>query len=268
MVLFLSLAISDIGPVVDIPRAVASVVWFAGLASPLLSSPFLAAVSVAVLAPKSEAAEVEGPADGSSVAGVSFDLAPPPPNMENIDFDVLLASVDDGAGVDSVAAEELAFSLAFSPTFAPNNELAESGVVFVGLAVDDVAGAALLVAAPNKEDAEDGGASFLPNKLVADDPVSACLPPNRDEAESELAGLAAAPPKSEVADVPGADADSVVVVEGAPAGVVDGINNEGLAGVVALCVSAAESVLGWVPNTELPVFPNELDDGSAAGVEL
>lgn len=245
MVLFLSLAISDIGPVVDIPRAVASVVWFAGLASPLLSSPFLAAVSVAVLAPKSEAAEVEGAADGSSVAGVSFDL--PPPNIENIDFVVLLASVDVGAGVDSVAAEELAFS----PTFAPNNELAESGVVLVGLAVDVVAGAALLVAAPNKEDAEDGGASFLPNKLVADDPVSACLPPNRDEAESEPAGLAAAPPNSEVADVPGADADSLVVIEGAPAGVVDGMNNEGLAGVVevvaaagVLCLSAAESVLG------------------------
>ena len=115
-------------------------------------------------------------------------------------------------------------------------------------------------------------AGFAPNKPPP--PLAVLAPPKRPEVGAVVVcsvvvlGFDAAPP----AKLPNAFAGLEESIGGAPAGVVDGRENVGFAGVAVVVVGVADWVLGafsfLFPNSELPVLANRPEAGEAdvAGV--
>lgn len=196
-----------------------------------------------------------GGAPNSDEAGLAAAVV-----VEGCAFENKPPAVDDAAGaVDTVGVEAAGLLLANKPPAAP-------------VVAPDVEGAGVLVAAAPAKSPPAGAAGLLAPKSppAVDAPdVAGVLAPNR--ALPPLGGLlpVCPPPKSPGVEVDvvcaaaGAAADLDESVGGAPAGVVDASENEGLAGVAAAVAVWPPGVLSALfPKSELPVLANMPEDGA------
>jgi hypothetical protein len=168
--------------------------------------------------------------------------------------------------------------------FAPKRELADPAVAVAVAApgVIEVAGV-LLAAAPPKRPPVGvpvTGAGLLPKSPLAEEPAPDCAPPKSPEAGGATDGAAegavfAPPPKSPPAEVVAVAAGLDGSAGGAPAGVVDGSENIGLAGVVAeaaVGVVPCGAVVGvapaLLPKRDIPEFAKRPAEGAALVVVM